>query len=124
LTRTNVSDLLDQLLCFDVRSCTQARDTDRIGSFCLANTGSNNVDLGGACTCADKTPDNEGLCGGSRTTCKVHLSCLYVKGSSGKGTCAGKECCDDEQACDANPSLMKSCNGVGTCKKGPYYCRP
>ena len=124
MTRTNVSDLLDQLLCFDVRSCTQARDTDRIGSFCLANTGSNNVDLGGACTCADKTPDNEGLCGGSRTTCKVHLSCLYVKGSSGKGTCVGKECCDDEQACDANPSLMKSCNGVGTYKKGPYYCRP
>lgn len=118
----------DQLLCWEFKGvgvCKSLIDARTIGTACPDTSAANKVDLGAPCTCPGETATSEGSCAGSRTTCKLHLSCLYMKGSSGAGVCVGLKCCDaGTDQCDANPSLLRSCKGVGTCQKNAqgYYC--
>lgn len=105
--------------------CNALINAANIATICPDTSKSNLVDLGAACTCPGKAAGDEGSCAGAGTTCKLHLSCLYMKGSSGAGVCVGAKCCDgDTSACDANPSLLRSCKGVGTCQKNQqgYWC--
>ncbi len=128
----------EQLACLESKSCDALNEAGSIEKACPkgTSTGSSSSSsgssgssgtkkaLGDACTCASASASGEGSCAGTDEECGDGLSCVYSAGSSGKGTCMGKRCCDDTNACDDDKSLLEPCS-EGTCKSAPlgYYCQ-
>ena len=116
-----------QLTCLEQKSCDQLNASGgSINSICPDTSGGSGTKkaLGDSCTCADVSPNAEGLCAGTSEECGSGLSCVYGSGSSGKGTCMGANCCEKTSACDADKSLLLPCT-AGSCKTAPigYYCQ-
>jgi hypothetical protein len=126
-----------QLTCLEGKSCNELASAN-LASLCPGSTstsggtsgsgtsggGGGSKQLGDSCTCANVSSSSQGLCSGTSEECASGLSCVYDTGSSGAGQCMGSKCCDTTSACDANPSLLKSCT-AGSCKKASlgYFCQ-
>ncbi|MBN9159528.1 MAG: hypothetical protein BGO98_28640 [Myxococcales bacterium 68-20] len=125
----------EQLACLEQKTCGQLLQAGSAEAACPKSSSSSSSSsssggtagkkqLGDSCTCSDASPSGDGLCGGTDVDCDRGLYCVYSAGTGGKGTCMGKRCCDDTNACDEDPSLLESCS-VGTCKTSVlgYYCQ-
>jgi hypothetical protein len=121
----------EQMTCLQSKSCDELAKAQSLDTLCPKTTtttppssGGGTAQLGDSCKCEGVSASSEGLCSGTNVACASGLSCVYASGSNGQGKCMGARCCDDTNACDQNPSLLKACR-AGTCKSASigYYCQ-